>query len=333
MSTYGADISAEVLHRQVAPTALGADPLDVDALVDRIYEDTYKFPGTYVCRAVAGLDSALWDLKGKLEGKAVCELLGGQVRPIAAYGSSMRRDIPPADEAARLAKLRDERGYRAFKIRIGSVCGHDADQWPGRTDELVPTCRQAIGDDVALLVDGNSCYTAPKAIAVGRMLEDNGVIHFEEPCPYWELEWTAEVTAALDCPVAGGEQDNYMPTWKRIVELPAVDIVQPDVCYLGGICRTLRVAKMAAERGLACTPHSANRSMVTLFTMHLLAAIDNAGEFLEFSIEPTPWADGLFDPALEARDGAVPITGQPGWGVTVRADWLERADRRVSELD
>jgi len=77
------------------------------------------------------------------------------------------------DEAERLARLRSEKGYGAFKIRIGKVCGHDEDQWPGRTEALVPTVREALGDEVKLLVDGNSCYTPPRAIEVGRMLEDN----------------------------------------------------------------------------------------------------------------------------------------------------------------
>ena len=97
-----------MLHRQVAPHALGADPLDVDVLVDRIPEAEHKFPGSYLRRAMGGLDTALWDLRGKVEGKSVCELLGGTPRPIRVYGSSMRRDIAPRDEAERLVRLRDD---------------------------------------------------------------------------------------------------------------------------------------------------------------------------------------------------------------------------------
>jgi len=128
MSPFNADISATVFHRQVASLALGADALDTESLAIRVIEGTYKFPGTYVCRALTGLDTALWDLRGKLEGKSVCELLGGKPRPLTPYGSSMRRDITPQDEAKRLARLRDTYGYRAFKIRIGKVVGHDEDE-------------------------------------------------------------------------------------------------------------------------------------------------------------------------------------------------------------
>jgi len=326
-----ADITATVLHRQVARIALGRDAADIDGFVDRAFEANYKFPWSYVSRAVGGIETALWDIRGKLEGRSVCELLGGRPRPFPAYGSSMQRGIEPKDEADRLARLRDEHGYGAFKIRIGKVCGHDQDQWPGRTDELVPTVRKAVGDDVKLLVDANSCYTPRKAIEVGRMLEANGVCHFEEPCPYWELEWTAEVAAALNVPVAGGEQDNDLAQWRRMVAMRAVDIVQPDVCYVGGLTRALRVATMARDAGLPCVPHSANRSMVTVFTLHMLGAIPNAGDYLEFSIEDGGWVEGLFKPALEARDGKVAIPDGPGWGVEISPAWLEGAEREVSE--
>ena len=333
MSTFNADISAMVFHRQVAPIALGADAMDIDGLVDRIIESTYKFPGSYVCRALTGLDTALWDLRGKIEGKSVCELLGGTPRPLVPYGSSMRRDILPEAEAERLAALRDSDGYRAFKIRVGKVAGHDQDQWPGRTEELVPAVRQAIGDDIDLKVDGNSCYTPARAIQVGQMLQANGVSHFEEPCPYWELEWTAQVTRFLDLSVAGGEQDYDLNQWRRIIWMHAVDIAQPDICYIGGLSRALRVARWAERAGMPVVPHSANRSLVTVFTMHMLAAIPNAGPHFELSIEPTPWTEELFTPELVTRDGLVAMPQGPGWGVELNGDWLARAEHQVSTLE
>ena len=333
ISPYNADIAATVLHRQIAPYALGQDASDLDALGEGILEATYKFPGSYVCRALTGLDTAIWDLWGKLEGKSVCELLGGEPRPFPVYGSSMRRDISPEDEAARLLRLRDEQGFGAFKVRVGSVCGHDMDQWPGRTEALISTVRKAIGDDVRLLVDANSCYTPKKAIEVAAMLHEYGVCHMEEPCPYWELEWTAEVTRAAKVPVAGGEQDYDLQQWRRMIGMRAVDIVQPDICYIGGLTRALAVAEWAHEAGLPCVPHSANLSLVTVFTLHMMGAIANAGPHIEFSIEPTPWTDGLFTPALQVRDGKVAIPGGPGWGVEISPAWLEGAAHQGSELE
>jgi L-alanine-DL-glutamate epimerase-like enolase superfamily enzyme len=328
---FHADITAQVLHRQVAPHVMGRDAGNIADLVDLCIEREYKFPGSYICRAVGGLDTALWDLKGKLEGKSVCELLGGKPRLFPAYGSSMRWDIPPKDESSRLSRLMDTHGYKAFKIRIGSICGHDKDTWPGRTEALVPAVRKAIGDDISLLVDANSCYTPKRAIEVGHMLQDNNVCHFEEPCPYWELEWTAEVAAALDVPVAGGEQDTDLAQWRRMIAMRSVDIVQPDLCYVGGLTRALRVAEMADAAGMPCVPHSANLSMVTVFALHMLGAIPNAGPYVEFGIEDTPWTNGLFSPALEVHDGKVAIPDGPGWGVTVNPNVLQQADRLVTE--
>ena len=333
---YNADITAAVIHRQIAPHALGRDSSDIDALVERIPELEHKFPGAYLRRALGGLDTALWDMRGKREGRSVCELLGGAPRPFPVYGSSMRRDITPKDEAMRLARLRDSHGYTAFKFRVGRECGHDEDEWPGRTEAIVAAVRRAVGGDIALLVDANSCYSPAKAIEVGRMLEDNGVCHFEEPCPYWEYDWTAEVTAALDLDVTGGEQDVALPDWRRMIETGVVDIPQPDVCYIGGLSRALEVAAMAAEAGMACVPHSANLSLVTVFTLHMMGAIGNAGPYVEFAIEGLdyyPWQDGLFTPALEVRDGKVMIPDGPGWGVEISPTWLERAEYRISEVE
>ncbi len=336
VSAYNADITSLVVHRQIAPWALGADALDIDYLVDIIPEREHKFPGSYLYRALAGLDTALWDLRGKVEGKSVCELIGGTPRSIRVYASSMKRNITPKDESERLKKLREQFGYDAFKFRVGAECGHDVDEWPGRTEKIVPAVRRALGDDVALLVDANSGFSPPRAIEVGKMLEDHGVEHFEEPCPYWELEQTREVTQALDIDVTGGEQDCEIPTWRRIIEMKAVDVIQPDVCYLGGLTRTLRVARMGMEAGLPCTPHSANLSMVTLFTMHLLGAIDNAGKYLEFSIEGPdyyPWQENLFrNSPYRIVDGRVRIPDTPGWGVEINKEWLERVDYQSSKL-
>jgi L-alanine-DL-glutamate epimerase-like enolase superfamily enzyme len=334
-STYNADITAKIFHRQVAPWALGADAYEIGDLVERIQEREHKFPGSYRCRAICGLDTAMWDLRGREEGKPVVELLGGKPGKLRAYASSMKRDITPKDEAARFVKLRDQFGYDAFKWRVGAECGRDVDEWPGRTEEVVPTVARALGDGIAKLVDGNSGFSPKRAIEVGHLLEAEGISHFEEPTPYWELEQTKQVTDALSIDVTGGEQDWDLATWKRMVDMRAVDIVQPDVMYMGGMYRTLKVAHMAHAAGLPCTPHSANLSLVTICTMHLLGAIPNPGKYLEFSIEGEdyyPWQEGLFlgDP-YKVTDGKLQIPQGPGWGVEINPAWLEKATYQVSE--
>ena len=336
VSTYNADITCQVFHRQVAPYALGAEAMPSDELIDRIEEKEHKFPGSYLKRAMAGLDTALWDLAGKRAGKPVIELLGGKPGRLRAYASSMKRDITADAEAQRFLRLRDRHGFDAFKFRVGAECGRDVDEWPGRTEAIVPAIRTALGPDAHLLVDANSGFSPRRAIEVGRLLEAEGVEHYEEPCPYWELEQTKEVADALAVAVTGGEQDCELATWRRICELPAVDVVQPDILYAGGIGRTLRIARMAATKGLPVTPHAANHGLVTLFTMHLLPTLPNAGKYLEFSIEGAdyyPWQYGLFrnDPYAVA-DGRVTVPAEPGWGVEMEPEWLARSSYVASEI-
>lgn len=331
LAPYHANISAFVLHQQVAPHALGADADEIEALAERVIREEHKFPGSYICRAVGGLDTALWDLKGKRQGKSVSELLGGQPGKVKIYGSSMKRNISPRDEADRIQRLMETQGIEAFKIRIANNFASDVDVYPGRSEEVVREVRAAIGDKTQLYVDANSGLTPAKAIDTGKMLAQYGVCHFEEPCPYMELEWTKQVADALDIPVTGGEQDTDLAQFRRMMQMRAVDIVQPDICYVGGLSRALEVAKMADAAGMICMPHAANLSMLTVFTMHMVSAIPNAGKYMEYTIEEDAWTKGLFVEPLIVSDGQVQVPQGPGWGITVNPDWLEKAEYQFSE--
>ncbi|UOM32625.1 mandelate racemase/muconate lactonizing enzyme family protein [Acuticoccus sp. I52.16.1] len=342
VSTYHSDITCRVLHRQIAPHVLGVDFEETlvgqNDLFDRAAEKEHKFPGSYICRAIGGVETAVWDLRGKAAGVPVATLLGGAPGPLRAYASSMKRDITPEDEVERFKRLRGAYGFDAFKFRVGAECGRGRDEWEGRTEAIIPAIAGAFrGEDVALLADANSCYAPPAAIHYGRMLADNGISHFEEPCPYWEMEQTAEVAAALDIDVTGGEQDCWLPTWKRMFELKAVDVAQPDILYAGGIGRTMRIAAMAAAHDLPVTPHCANLGLVTLFTMHLLRALPNAGKYLEFSIEEAdyyPWQYGLYvDDPYTIDGGQARVTEAPGWGVEIAPEWLAKSQYQTSEAE
>ena len=339
MSTYNADITSQIFHRQVSPWSIGLEldeekPNFSDHL-QIILEREHKFPGSYLLRALSGLDTALWDLYGNLKEKPVASLIGGGPGKIRVYGSSMRRDITSINESIRLCKLRDELGINAFKFRVGSECGRDKDEWDGRSKEIVKTLSRDLGNKVDKLVDGNSCFSPEKAIELGKFMQDMGVTHFEEPCPYWEHDQTKVVKEALEIDVAGGEQDCDMSTWKSTLQKRIVDIAQPDVMYMGGMYRTLEVANMANKIGLPCTPHAANLSLVTICTKHLLTAIPNAGKYLEFSIEDEtyyPWQKDIFngDP-FKIVDGFIEVTNEPGWGVQINSNWLEHAKYEISE--
>ena len=336
LSTYNADITAEIFHRQVARHALGTQIEAMEDTLNLICEREHKYPGSYLRRAQTGLDTAVWDHRGKVAGQPVVSLLGGSPGKLRAYASSMKRDITPEVEAKRFVHLRDTQGFTAFKWRIGAECGRGRDEWPGRTEAIIPIVAKALGDGVDKLVDANSCYGPARAIEVGHILADHGISHYEEPCPYWEYDQTAQVRAALDIDITGGEQDCEFSSWQLMIDRKSVDILQPDVMYLGGIARTLQVCEMGAKAGLPITPHAANLSLVTMCTMHLLKAIPNPGKYLEFAIEGLdyyPWQHGLFlGEPYKITDGHATITDAPGWGVEIDPDFLSNATYRESSL-
>ena len=146
--------------------------------------------------------------------------------------------------------LQDEKGINAFKYRIGSECERGKDQWEGRSKEIIRTIYNTLDTATAKLVDANSCYSPDQAIEIGKLLQDNGVTHFEEPCPYWEPEQTKEVTDALDIDVSGGEQDCDFRIWRDMIDRKIVNIFQPDVMYMGGLTRILKLAKLISKAGL-----------------------------------------------------------------------------------
>ena len=336
MSTYHADITNQIFHKQVAPWVLGRDFFDFDDLADFVFEREHKFPGSYLLRALAGLDTALWDLKGKIENLPVVSLIGGSPGKLRVYGSSMKRDIKPDEEAERFKYLFDVKGINAFKFRIGSECGRGKDEWEGRTESIVKTINRSLDKNVTKMVDANSCYNPEQAIEIGKLLEDNNITHFEEPCPYWKPEQTKIVTDTLTIDVTGGEQDCDLRIWKDMVKRKIVNIFQPDVMYMGGLTKALKAAKIIHDGGFICTPHTANLSLVTVCTMHFLKAIKNAGPYLEFSIEGEdyyPWQQNLFlnDP-FKVDNGHVEITESPGWGVEINQNWLNSSEYKISEI-
>jgi L-alanine-DL-glutamate epimerase-like enolase superfamily enzyme len=101
----------------------------------------------------------------------------------------------------------------------------------------------------------------------------------------------------------------------------AVDILQPDICYLGGVSRARRVARMAEDTGIPCTPHCSNRSMLQVFTLHLAAAMPACHQYHEWGIEDTPWTEGIYEPELQVVDGVVAVPDEPGWGVHITPEY------------
>lgn len=328
---YRAGITAQVLHDLVAPAFLGRDPWDVEALVDEVMRRQYKFAGGFLQRAVAGIDTALWDILGKDAGQPVMKLIGGRAREtVPMYGSSMVRDTTAEEEVERLFGAIEKHGFGGVKLRIGDVMGRDVDAAPGRTEALIGMAREALGNGVDIAADANGGFSPARAVVVGRLLEQNQYSHFEEPCNFEDVEGTARVTRALEIPVAGGEQDSSLHQFHRMISSGVVDIVQPDIGYVGGISRARRVAVLAEAAGIPCTPHCANSSLLQVFTLHLAAAMPACTQRQEWSIEDTPWTAELYEPVLEVTDGDVHAPTTPGWGVQLTTQFVRSATVTIS---
>lgn len=313
------------LRYSLAPLALGRDPFDVEAIVEDLFVQTYKIAGQTQAIAISGLEIALWDIMGKSLGVPIYKLLGGAYRKrIPMYASSMRRDISPEDEAERLAKLVEEQGFRAVKLRVGQTYGFDTDASPGRSAAVVRKVRERLGGDIAIMVDGNSCFTAARAIHLGRQLEPYDIFHFEEPCPYTDLDATAKVAKALDMPIAGGEQDWDLVRFREMLQREAVDIVQPDLIKAGGFSVCKKVATLAEAFGAVCTPHQ-TQPLGTIANLHFAAATPCCRYPQEYNIEPHPIGYRLFRNPVPIVDGCMAVPEDPGLGVEIDEEMLSRA--------
>ncbi|MDR1510821.1 MAG: mandelate racemase/muconate lactonizing enzyme family protein [Synergistaceae bacterium] len=337
-----ADITAQIVHRLLAPLVLGKSCDDMQALEDSCVDSRYTFHGTYLFRALAGIDAALWDIKGKKEGKSVAQLFGSDRKFVDVYGSSMVKEVSPQWEVDRIKKLMQEQGIKAFKLHINkpgeytySLYEKDTDVYPGRTEELITLFRKTFGPDVPLMIDSNGSFSVKRAIEIGHFFEDMGVEYFEEPCPYWDFEKNAAVAKALKVPIAGGEQDYNMAQWKRIIDSKSVYIAQPDIGYIGGFTRAMQVAKMTEDAGIICSPHNFTCSLLLVYCIHMNAILKNGHPFLEYSIDPEevdPWSNGLFTPFPDIHDGKVAVPQEPGWGVELNEEWLMKSSYAVSEI-
>lgn len=180
-----ADVSSLLLHRHLAPGALGS-AIEVEPLIASLLDRAYKHRGSHLARAACGLDTALWDLRARRAGVPVCTLLNRDVpRELPVYASSMSRETSPEAEAQRFVEARERWGVTACKAKVGGRLGRDTDASPGRTEALIPALRRILGAQARLMVDANGGFSPWRAIAVGRLLEAHGYVHFEEPCPYW----------------------------------------------------------------------------------------------------------------------------------------------------
>jgi len=300
----------------VMPFFVGKDARDLENLLWELYRsgDNYKLQGLAFWSVQAWVEFAILDMLGRVARKPMGALLGDIVRKeVACYVASGRRDTTPEQEIEHLRGLLAESGCKAVKFRLGGRMSKNADASPNRTERLIPLVRKTFGDAIDIHGDANSSYDAPHAIKIGRLLEDNGAVYFEEPCEFDDLEGTKAVADALTIPVAGGEQEFSEHRFRWMIAHRAVDIVQPDLHYYGGMIRSMRVARMAALAKMPTTVHISG-GFGFIYMLHFASCVPDVGKYQEYKLgrEKYEW----FDPPLSVKDGKMSVP--QGLGVGIR---------------
>jgi len=311
-----AEYLSSILQQLVIPFFLGKDARDLENLLWELYrwQDNYKLYGLALWSPQAWVEFAILDMLGRIARKPMGALLGDIVRREAAfYIASGRRDTTPEQEVEHLRRLVEQSGAKALKFRVGGRMSRNADAMPGRTEKLIPLVRKAFGDGFAIHADANSSYDPPKAIEVGRLLEEVNAVYFEEPCPFDHLEDTKRVADALSIPVAGGEQEYSDWRFRWMIANRGVDIVQPDLHYYGGMIRSIRVARMAELAKMPTTVHISG-GFGFVYMLHFASCVRDIGRFQEYKLGTERYAH-WFDPPITVKDGKMTAPSGPGAGI------------------
>ena len=306
---------AHIINSLLRHWVVGADPTDVVGIWQRIYTMQLRSHGLGAATSIAmsGIDQALWDIRGKAIGWPLYKLLGGSARKVKAYagGVSLGWSEPDAlcDEVANAMEL----GYKAVKLRVGDTVQNDI----ARTAAV----RKRFGDDLTIMVDANTNYTLDDALRVLPTYEELGIAWLEEPFAAHDYRSYARADVS-NVPLAAGENHYTRFEFHRLIEDGHVRVIQPDLSKSGGITEVLRIAALGSAWKLPLCPHTATTALNMAVTIHVLAAVENAGYFEGDISDPNPFRDQLAStPYTVAADGTVAPLEVPGIGVEVDEDF------------
>ena len=311
-----ANYLAPILQRLIIPFLIGKDARDLENLLWELYRwnSNYKMYGLAFWCPQARVEFAILDMLGRIAARPMGELLGGLVRrEVAFYVASGSPDTTPEQEVEYFRKLLEQSGAKALKFRVGGRMSRNADALPIRTENLIRLAGKTFGGSYDMHADSNSSYDPPKAIEVGRMLEEIGAVYFEEPCPFDHLEDTKKVAGALTIPVAGGEQEYSDWRFRWMIANRGVDIVQPDLHYYGGMVRSIRVARMAQLAGMPTTVHISG-GFGFVYMLHFASCVRDVGRYQEYKLGTERYGT-WFDPPIAVSEGKMSVPVGPGVGI------------------
>ncbi|HEX3350598.1 MAG TPA: mandelate racemase/muconate lactonizing enzyme family protein [Acetobacteraceae bacterium] len=306
--------SLTILEHHIAPTLIGADPLDHAIIQERLLHRLVKLgPEGALTGALAALDIALWDLKGKQLGQPIYKLLGGAWKTaLPFYASIGDNGVRSVDEVLRVVEARLKDKPAAVKIRFDNDRTLPDGDIPGDIAKA-RAVRKMVGDDFPLAFDANNGYSPGGAMRVGRALEELGFWWFEEPVQHYHVQQMGEVARRLDITVSAGEQTYTLAGIADLIRA-GVPMVQPDIVKMGGITGLVRCAAVAHAMGAELVSHQTQPTIGHLANMHVAAAQLHAAKPIELN-DPSPRTHAIFDAPPKPVDGLFHLPTAPGLGL------------------
>jgi L-alanine-DL-glutamate epimerase-like enolase superfamily enzyme len=293
---------AQFAHaRQVADVLLGEDPSDIARLgIKMLWAGASVGRSGVAVQAVAAIDVALWDLKAKRASLPLSKLIGAHRDSVRTYNTSGGFLHAPIEEVLENATRSREAGIGGIKIKVGHP--------DPRVDMARLTAvREHLGDDFPLMVDANQQWDRPTAMRMCRAMEPFDLVWIEEPLDAYDYVGHADLSRAIDTPIATGEMLSSVAEHLQLIEHRSCDVIQPDAPRVGGISEFLRLSTIAAQAGLQLAPHFAME-----IHCHLAATYP-----LEPWVEHFDWLDPLFEEPMQIADGRMIVSDRPGLGVTL----------------
>jgi len=294
---------------------LGQDPLDIDALWQRMASATlnYSRDGATL-QAMAAIDLALWDIKGKHLRQPVCDLLGGAPRQSEeSYATHPLGETLEEMEAN--ARALREAGFAAVKFGWHPL-GSDAD----RDEAIVATLRRAIGEEAALLIDGGLAWNVETALARLRRFERYRLFWLEEPLQAYDFGGYAQLAAATSTPIAAGELCSSAVELERLIRERCVDVLQVDISRVG-LTQAMKVAAIAAAHDIPCVNHTYSYGINLAASLHFAAVIERTSLF-EYQATQNEIRERLVPNAPKPDAGMLAVPRGPGLGIEIDQDAL-----------
>jgi galactonate dehydratase len=314
-----------LLHDWVEDRVLGADPFDVERLAGDLIRDQYQ-GGPTVLSAISGVEIACWDLIGKACGQPVYKLLGGQARDrLPAYANGWYGGARTPQDYANKAREVVARGYHALKFDpFGTAWKEMTKSEMDAAELIVSAVRDAVRDDVGMLIEAHGRLSAACAIEMGRRLDLYQPAWYEEPVAPLDLDGLAAVNAAVPFRVAAGERLYTLEEFGRLTAARACDVVQPDLAHCGGLAVGKKVAALAQARGLAVAPHCSVGPVALCAAIHFGWSTPNVLVQENFADYDVPWRNDLVCGWNPARRGEFSLPEKPGLGIELDTEACAR---------